>query len=90
MRAAELLTDMMSLDEYMEVAEVWDKMPERIAVPSNQRHLTGDGSRVAWSHLIILLLAGRLMKPVPLETLERALPGQPFRGDVPVFHFGRE
>jgi hypothetical protein len=33
MRAAEPLTDMMSLDEYMEVAEVWDKMPGEDSCP---------------------------------------------------------
>ena len=33
MRAAKPLTDMMSLDEYMHVAEVWDKMPGEDSCP---------------------------------------------------------
>jgi hypothetical protein len=90
MRAAKPLNDMMSLAEYMELLKSGTKCRERIAVPSNQRHMTGYGSRVAWSHLIIRLLPGRPTKLVPLETLERALPGQPCRGDVPIFHVGRE
>jgi hypothetical protein len=33
MKAADPLTDMMSLDEYMNVAEVWDKMPGEDSCP---------------------------------------------------------
>jgi hypothetical protein len=33
MRAAKPLADMMSLDEYMDVAEVWDKMPGEDSCP---------------------------------------------------------
>ena len=33
MRAAKPLNDMMSLDEYMHVAEVWDKMPGEDSCP---------------------------------------------------------
>jgi hypothetical protein len=37
MRAAEPLTVMTSLDEYMEIAEVWDKMPREDSCPSEPK-----------------------------------------------------
>jgi hypothetical protein len=33
MRAAQPLTDMITLDQYMEVAELWDKMPGEDSCP---------------------------------------------------------
>ena len=45
MRAAVPLAEMMSMEEYMEVDDIWDYMPGRMAPLSNRRHAIGVGSR---------------------------------------------
>jgi hypothetical protein len=89
MRAATPLTDMMTVEEYEGVIDLWDYIcPEKMGAPSNQRHPTGDGSRGVWSRLITRLRHGNPTRLVPLKTLERALSEQSFGSDVPIFDFG--
>jgi hypothetical protein len=49
MRAAQPLTDMMSLDEYMDVAELWDKVHrrrKRRAIENNSHRTATPGSSI--------------------------------------------
>jgi len=44
-RSAVPLSEMMSLEEYLNAAEEWDPCPARMVAPSNPRHPTGGGTR---------------------------------------------
>jgi hypothetical protein len=59
-------------------------------VDSCRKRPTGDGSKAGWSRSTTRPRRGRPTNLLPLEALERALPQQPFRRDVPIFDVGEK
>jgi hypothetical protein len=69
MRAAKPLTNMMSLEEYMHLAEVCDKRSGEDSCPFEPKASDWDGSKAGWSRSTTRPRRGRPTNLLPLEAL---------------------
>src|ERR1700693_5347899 len=63
---------------------------ERTVVPSNRRRPTGGGSKAGWLRSTTRPRRGRPTNLLPLQSLERALPLQPFGRDIAIVHVAKK